>query len=72
MPGPFDLNDARAYAAWREQKLDTAPRRIEDIIVTLGGKNVAPQPSEGLILADPLVAMIKVALERQSERNESA
>ena len=26
----------------------------------------------GLILADPLVAMIKVALERQSERNESA
>ena len=24
------------------------------------------------ILADPLVAMIKVALERQSERNESA
>ena len=26
----------------------------------------------GLILADPLVAMIKVALERQSVRNESA
>ncbi|MEQ1498261.1 MAG: AI-2E family transporter [Novosphingobium sp.] len=26
----------------------------------------------GLMLADPLVAMIKVALERQSERNESA
>ena len=26
----------------------------------------------GLILADPLVAMIKVALERQSQRNESA
>ncbi len=35
MPGPFDLNDACAYAAWREQKLDTAPRRIEDIVVTL-------------------------------------
>ena len=28
--------------------------RIKDIIVTLGGKNVAPQPIEGLILADPL------------------
>ena len=26
----------------------------------------------GLMLADPLVAMIKVALERQSERNEEA
>ncbi|MBS3935117.1 MAG: TauD/TfdA family dioxygenase [Sulfuritalea sp.] len=35
MAGPYDLNDARAYAAWRERKLDTAPRRIEDIVVTL-------------------------------------
>ncbi len=28
--------------------------RMKDIIVTLGGKNVAPQPIEGLILSDPL------------------
>lgn len=28
--------------------------RLKDIIVTLGGKNVAPQPIESLILADPL------------------
>lgn len=28
--------------------------RIKDIIVTSGGKNVAPQPIEGLILSDPL------------------
>lgn len=28
--------------------------RIKDIIVTSGGKNVAPQPIEGLVLADPL------------------
>ncbi|RMB61324.1 AMP-dependent synthetase/ligase [Tessaracoccus antarcticus] len=28
--------------------------RLKDIIVTLGGKNVAPQPIEGMILADPL------------------
>ncbi len=35
MPGPFDLDDLAAYARWREQKLDTAPRRIEDIIVAL-------------------------------------
>lgn len=28
--------------------------RLKDIIVTLGGRNVAPQPIEGLILADPL------------------
>ena len=29
--------------------------RLKDIIVTLGGKNVAPQPIESLILADPLI-----------------
>lgn len=28
--------------------------RIKDIIVTSGGKNVAPQPIEGMVLADPL------------------
>jgi len=32
---PFDLADAGAYAAWRERKLDSAPRRIEDILVPL-------------------------------------
>ena len=32
---PFALDDATAYAAWREQKLDTAPRRLEDIVVEL-------------------------------------
>lgn len=32
---PFDPADSAAYAAWRERKLDTAPRRIEDILVVL-------------------------------------
>ena len=35
MSNPFDLADAAAYAAWRERKLDAAPRRIEDIVVEL-------------------------------------
>lgn len=35
MNNPFDLADAGAYAAWRERKLDSAPRRIEDILVAL-------------------------------------
>ncbi len=35
MNSPFDLDDGRAYAAWRERKLDIAPRRIEDIVVAL-------------------------------------
>lgn len=34
-PNPFDLRDVAAYARWREEKLDTAPRRIEDIVVEL-------------------------------------
>ena len=32
---PFDLADDGAYRAWRERKLDTAPRRIEDIVVSV-------------------------------------
>lgn len=35
MNSPFDLGDDRAYATWRERKLDTAPRRLEDILVSL-------------------------------------
>ncbi|TRZ98889.1 MAG: taurine catabolism dioxygenase TauD [Rhodocyclaceae bacterium] len=35
MPGPFDLDDLASYRQWRERKLDSAPRRIEDILVAL-------------------------------------
>jgi hypothetical protein len=35
MPGPFDLNDPVSYQQWRERKLDSAPRRLEDILVAL-------------------------------------
>jgi hypothetical protein len=34
-PSPFDLDDDAAYAHWREQKLDAAPRRLEDILVAI-------------------------------------
>jgi hypothetical protein len=33
---PFDLQDAAAYRQWRQRKLDTAPRRLEDILVAIG------------------------------------
>jgi hypothetical protein len=35
MPGPFDLSDVAAYARWREEKLDTAPTRLDDIVVSV-------------------------------------
>jgi len=35
MPSPFDLDDPANYRQWREKKLDSAPRRIEDILVRL-------------------------------------
>jgi hypothetical protein len=35
MHSPFDLGDPASYRQWREKKLDSAPRRIEDILVPL-------------------------------------
>jgi alpha-ketoglutarate-dependent taurine dioxygenase len=32
---PFDLDNAAAYAAWREKKSALAPRRLEDIVVEI-------------------------------------
>ena len=33
---PFDLDNAAAYAAWRERKLAVAPQRLADILVEIG------------------------------------
>lgn len=50
MPGPFDLQDAAAYARWREAKLDTAPRRIEDIVVALDDpRKLKPVERQGIV-----------------------
>jgi hypothetical protein len=47
---PFDLADAAAYAAWRERKLDTAPRRIEDILVAIDDpRHLAPDQRAALL-----------------------
>ncbi len=35
MSNHFDLAEHSAYAVWRQKKLDTAPRRLEDILVVL-------------------------------------
>jgi hypothetical protein len=33
---PFDLNAGTAYAEWRQRKLVTAPRQLDDIVVEVG------------------------------------
>jgi len=50
MSGPFDIDDTVAYARWREQKLDTAPRRVEDIVLELDDpRRLSPAERQGLV-----------------------
>ena len=35
MAGPFNLDDAVSYQAWRAQKLNAYPKRLEDLIVSV-------------------------------------
>ena len=51
MPGPFDLADDRAYAAWREAKLAAHPARVEEIVVPVADPR-ALAPAEHAALAD--------------------
>lgn len=50
MSGPFNLDDIAAYASWRERKLDTAPRRLEDIVMELDDpRRLSPQERQRLV-----------------------
>jgi alpha-ketoglutarate-dependent taurine dioxygenase len=50
MSGPFDLGDATAYARWREQKLDTAPHRLEDVVLEIDDpRRLSPAERQRLI-----------------------
>jgi hypothetical protein len=51
MPGPFDLNDTAAYAAWRERKLADHPRSLAELIVEVADPR-APTTAERAALAD--------------------
>ena len=35
MPGPFDLDDERAYRGWREEKLRDRPERLDDHLINI-------------------------------------
>ena len=47
---PFDLDNAAAYATWREKKLDSAPQRIEDILVPLDDPRALTAPELDALL----------------------
>jgi alpha-ketoglutarate-dependent taurine dioxygenase len=51
MSVPFDLAATAAYARWREEKLDAAPRRIEDIVVGIDDPRRLSASERGRIVA---------------------
>ena len=51
MPGPFDLDDERAYRDWREDKLGSRFERLEDLLVDLQDPR-QPRPSERAALIE--------------------
>lgn len=51
MPGPFDLADALAYRRWREEKLDTAPRRLDEIVVEIDDPRALSEDERARLLA---------------------
>ena len=61
---PFDLDDARAYAGWRERKLDTAPRRLEDILVSLDDPRRVTEAERTALLERCAVANMAVYTSR--------
>jgi alpha-ketoglutarate-dependent taurine dioxygenase len=48
MPGPFDLEDGRAYRAWRDRKLSRYPARIE-VIELRDPRNLDVSEREALV-----------------------
>lgn len=57
---PFDLDDAGAYAAWREQKSALAPRRIEDIVVEIGDPRALTEAERARLLERCSVANMAI------------
>ncbi len=60
MTSPFDLDESRAYAQWRQRKLDTAPRRLDDILVEIGDPRCLTLAERGRLLALNAVANMAV------------
>ena len=50
MPGAFDPDDLNAYRRWRERKLDSAPRRIEEILVALDDPRALTDPERDALM----------------------
>lgn len=49
-PSPFDLDQPAAYLAWRETKLSTAPRTLDELIVEIGDPRHLTELEENALL----------------------
>jgi len=47
---PFDLGDSAAYSAWRDAKLQAAPRSLDALIVEIGDPRQITEAEHGAIL----------------------
>lgn len=50
MSGPFDIDDASAYAAWRERKLACYPKSAAELVVEVGDPRVLSAAEKQAIL----------------------
>ncbi|MDA8108878.1 MAG: TauD/TfdA family dioxygenase [Betaproteobacteria bacterium] len=50
MPGPFDLEDARAYRAWRAQKLERNRAQLEAQLVEIADPHALSAPERAALL----------------------
>jgi hypothetical protein len=57
---PFDLDSSGAYADWRQRKLDTAPRKLEDILVEIGDPRRLTLEERNRLLALNVIANMAI------------
>jgi hypothetical protein len=64
IPTPFSLDDADAYARWRDARLALAPRSVDDLVVEVGDSAALTAAERGKIAACLARANMAVYAER--------
>jgi hypothetical protein len=50
LPGPFDVDDARAYRAWRDRKLADYPGGLAELVVEVGDPRALTRAERDIVL----------------------